>query len=209
MSKVILVGKKAKWLNLLKVNSATDVAKFPEEVQAAIKVYEEGLVVDSLEYAEGEKIPFGSYIAWEHEERCKHGWNLWCKSNAADQLKSGVLEEVDGKFRQTKIVPFKAQLFDGEMPEVFAEVPTFKGQVMAFPEQLTVLTPWGIASCETGKGFAMVYGVFGEDEEYPFSGMLNGNILTVGTQTFFDYYVVNEEGSIIEPLADYYDRLNK
>lgn len=207
---IILVGKKPKFLNLIKVNSKSDIKLFPEDVQKAITIEESGVTVDSCEYAEGEYIPFGSYIAWEKmvHPRCPHGFNLWCKSNAQAQLDSGILEEVNGKYRQTKIVPYQAQLFTGEIPEVFANAPTFDGQVKV-SDMLYLETPWGISSCEVGKGFAMVYGIYGEDEvdDPKYNGMLNGNILTVGTPTFEDYYLVTEEGSVIKTLREYYDNI--
>lgn len=205
---IILVGKKPKFLNLIKVNSEKDIKQFPEDVQKAISSETGSIRVDSREYAEGEVIPFGSYIAWEkcEHERCPNGFNLWCKSNAQTQLDSGILEEVNGKYRQTKIVPYQAQLFTGEIPEVFANTPTFEGQVKV-ADMLYLETPWGISSCEAGKGFAMVYGIYGEDEvdDPKYKGMLNGNILTVGTPTFEDYYLVTEEGSVIKTLREYYD----
>lgn len=208
---IILVGKKAKTLNLLKVNTAEDIKKFPEDVQKAISVKDGKIKVDSREYAEGELIPFGSYIAWEkcEHERCPNGFNLWCKSNAQSQLDSGILEEVNGRYRQTKIVPFKAQLFTGEVPPIFAEAHTFAGQSRVHDGTLYLETPWGISSCELAKGFAMVYGIYGDDEvdDQRFAGKLNGNILTVGTQSFEDYYRVTEDGEIIETLREYYEKL--
>lgn len=208
---IILVGKKPKFLNLLKVNSESDILNFPEDVQKAITIVEKGVRVDSCEYAEGEYIPFGSYVAWEkyEHERCPHGYNLWCKSNAQEQLDSGVLEELDGRYRQTKIVPYQAQLFTGEIPEVFANAPTFDGQVTVRDMILYLETPWGTSSCQAGKGFAMVYGIYGDtDVDDPkYKGMLNGNILTVGTPSFEDYYIVTEDGQIITTLREYYETI--
>lgn len=209
-SAIVFVGKKPSFLNIVRVNDAADVKRFPEDVQKAITIEESGVTVDSCEYAGGEYIPFGSYIAWEKivHDRCPNGYNLWCKSNAQSQLDSGILEEVDGKYRLTKIVPYKAQLFTGEIPEVFAEAPKFDGQVKVEDGMLCIETPWGVSSCEAGKGFAMVYGIYGEDEvSEKYKGMLNGNILTVGTPSFEAYYRVNEDGAIVSTLKEYYESI--
>ena len=214
-AKVILVGKKAKALNLLKVNTAEDIKKFPEAVQKAISVKDGKIRVDSREYAEGELIPFGSYIAWEKadkpedKERCPHGYNLWNKGNAQEQLEKGILEQVDGGFRLTKIVPLKAQLFTGEIPEIFAEAPTFDGQVRVEDGKLFIETPWGVSDCKPGEGFAIEYGRCSESSDVPekFWGNLDGNILTVGTKSFEDYFVVTEDGKVIEALREYYEKL--
>lgn len=212
---IILVGKKAKKLNLIRVNTAEDIKKFPEDVQKAISVVDGKIRVDSKEYAEGEMISFGAYIAWEKaekpedKERCPHGYNLWNKGNAQEQLEKGILEEVDGSFRLTKIVPLKAQLFTGEVPEIFAEAPTFDGQVTVNEGTLFIETPWGVSDCKTGDGFAIEYGRCSESSDVPekFWGNLDGNVLSVGTQTFEDYFRVTEAGEIIETLREYYESL--
>ena len=205
---IIRVGKRARFLKLIKVTEVGDLLKFPEDVRKAISVEGAYLRVDSREYADGELIPFGSFVAWEPctHERCPHGYNLWCKSNAQAQLDAGILEEVDGKYRQTKIVPLQAELFTGEIPQIFANGPTFAGQVKVVDNVLYLETPWGISSCEAGNGFAILYGICGEDGT-KFSGMLDGNILTVGTPSFEDYFLVTEEGHIVKTLREYFDSL--
>ena len=209
----IFVGKKPKFLNLIKVDSAEDIKRFPEDVQKAIKVIDGKVKVDSKEFDCGELIPFGSFIAWEKEpnepKRCPNGYNLWCKGNASEQLANGVLEEVDRKIRLTKIVPLKAQLFTGEIPEIFAEAPTFDGQVRVEDEKLFIETPWGVSDCKAGEGFAIEYGRCSETSGAPekFWGYLDGNVLSIGTETFEDYYHVTENGEIIETLREYYESL--
>lgn len=215
ISNIIFVGKKAKKLNLIRVNTAEDIKKLPEDVQKAIAVVDGKIRVDSKEYAEGEMISFGAYIAWEKadkpedKERCPHGYNLWNKGNAQEQLEKGILEEVDGGFRLTKIVPLKAQLFTGEIPEIFAEAPTFEGQVRVEDEKLFIETPWGVSDCKAGAGFAIEYGRCSETSGAPekFWGNLDGNVLSVGTETFEDYYHVDENGEIIQTLREYYESL--
>ena len=211
---VIFVGKKPKFLNLIKVDSAEDIKRFPEDVQRAIEIIGGKVKVDSKEFDGGELIPFGSFIAWEKakpedKERCPNGFNLWCKGNAREQLANGVLEEVDGRFRLTKIVPLKAQLFTGEIPEIFAEAPTFDGQVRVEDKKLFIQTPWGVSDCKAGEGFAIEYGRCTEDSTpvEKFWGKLDGNVLSVDTEAFEDYFRVTESGEIIETLREYYESL--
>lgn len=212
MAEIIFAGKKKlDFLNLIKVDQESDIFKFPADVQAAITIVGDSIRVESREYEEGEVIPFGAFIAWEPctHDRCPHGYNLWNKSNAAEQLETGVLEQVGEKYRQTKIVPYKAQLFEGDIPEIFAEAPTFDGQVTVSDDTLKIETPWGTSSCKNREGFALVYGIYSDNEEKPeFRGMLNGNILTVGTPSFEDYYHVTEDGKIVETLREYFESLN-
>lgn len=208
----VFAGKKPKFLNLVHISCEEDVQKLPEDVRAAVALESGAIRVESREYAEGELIPLPAYIAWEKEdkdkERCPHGWNLWNKANASAQLSEGILEEVNGKFRQTKIVPLKAQLFTGEIPEIFLEMPRFDGQVTVENGNLFIETPWGISDCKAGNGFAIVYGLGNDPEKPKFFGMLDGNILTVGTASFEDYYHVTEDGVVIETLREYFENLH-
>lgn len=209
----IFAGKKPKFLNLVYISCEGDIQKLPEDVRTAVSLEPGGAIrVESREYANGELIPLPAYIAWEKEdkdkERCPHGWNLWNKANASAQLSEGFLEEVDGKLRQTKIVPLKAQLFTGEIPEIFLEMPRFDGQVTVENGNLFIKTPWGISNCKAGNGFAIVYGLGNDAEKPKFFGMLDGNILTVGTASFEDYYHVTEDGKVIETLREYFESLH-
>ena len=190
----------------------------PDDVRPAVHPIDKTQFrVDSLEYDEGETLTYPCFVAWEKPDPTKHtteemariptGYNLWCKGNAAKQLADGILEEVDGKFRLTKIVPLKAQLFSGEMPEVFEEMPRFEGQVTITDGTLLIETPWGQSSGECGRCFAVVYGLGNDPSKPKFLGKLDGNILTVGTPSFEDYYHVTEEGKIIETLHEYFDNI--
>ena len=105
-------------------------------------------------------------------------------------------------------MPLEAQLFTGEIPVAFEEMPTFDGQVTITDGTLLIETPWGQSSGETDHCFAVVYGL-GTDQSKPkFFGNLDGNILTVGTPSFEDYYHVTEKGTIIETLHECFDNMN-
>ena len=214
----IFVGKKPKFLNLVLIQDEKSFELLPEDVRAAVhSIDETTFKVDSLEYSHGEDLTYPCFLAWEKPNPAEHtpeemaripaGYNLWCKSNASKQLADGILEEVGGKFRLTKIVPLEAQLFSGEMPEVFEKMPRFDGQVTITDGTLLIETPWGQSSGENGRCFAVVYGLGSDSENEKFFGKLDGNILTVGTPSFEDYYHVTEDGHVIETLHEYFDSI--
>ena len=217
-STTIFVGKKPKFLNLVFIQNEYSFELLPTEVRPGVHPIDETTFkVDSLEYESGEVLSYPCYVAWEKVDPSKHsaeelarvpaGYNLWCKSNASKQLADGTLEEVDGCYRLTKIVPLEAQLFSGEMPEVFEKMPRFDGQVTISDGKLFIETPWGQSSGENGRCFAVVYGLGTDPSQPKFLGNLDGNILTVGTSSFEDYYHVTEGGNIIETLHEYFDNL--
>ena len=212
----IFVAKKPKFLNLIYIKEQASFSLLPEDVRPAVhSIDETQFRVDSLEYSKGEVLSYPCFVAWEKADSSKHtpeemarvpaGYNLWNKANAKRQLADGILEEVDGKFRLTKIVPLKAQLFSGEMPEVFEKMPRFDGQVAVSDGKLFVETPWGQSSGECGRCFAVVYGLGTDPSQPRFLGKLDGNVLTVGTPSFEDYYHVTENGQVIETLHEYFD----
>ena len=214
----ILIGKKPKFLNLIYIWDEISFMHLPEEVRPAIYLIDKThFKVDSLEYPEGEVLKYPCFLAWEKVDPARHtneemsrvptGYNLWNKANATQQLADGILEEVDEKYRLTKIVPLKAQLFTSEIPEIFAEMPRFEGQVTVTDGKLFIETPWGISDGKVGNCFAVVYGLGSDPENEKFFGKLDGNILTVGTPSFEDYYHVTENGEIIETLHEYFDNL--
>lgn len=216
----IFVGKKPKFLNLVYVQDESSFGLMPEDVRKAIHPIDEAKFrVDSLEYENGEVLVYPCFVAWERPDPAKHtedkmaripaGYNLWNKANAARQLADGILEEVGGKYRLTKIVPLKAQLFTGEIPEIFAEMPQFDGQVTVTDGKLFIETPWGISDGKVGNCFAVVYGLGNDSSNPKFFRKLDGNILTVGTPSFEDYYHVTEDGKVIETLHEYFDNLQK
>jgi hypothetical protein len=196
---VIWVGKTPAFLNLLMVNCVADIGKFPEQVRQAIQVVNDHEIkIDCLEYGQ-EKVKLPAYIAWEEEPRCPHGWNLWVKANAAEQLKTGLLEEVDGKFRQTKTKVFKAELYTGEFPTIFEGLSLFDGQVTIDEDKvLKIVTPWGEASCKPFEGYVILYG---PDDG---NGHPDVNCLTVGTASFKAYNKCTPEGKVIRTLEEHH-----
>lgn len=217
-SNPILIGKKPKFLNLVYIRDEINFILFPKEVRAAVHPIDEtSFSVDSLEYADGEVLTYPCFVAWEKPDPAKHtkeemariptGYNLWNKSNAAQQIADGIIEDVCGKFRLTKIVPLQAQLFTGEIPEIFEKMPRFDGQVTVNDRKLFIETPWGVSDGTARNCFAVVYGLGSDPTNEKFFGKLDGNILTVGTPAFEDYYHVTEDGKIIETLHEFFDNL--
>ena len=168
-------------LNLVQINSPADISKFPKEVQGAIHIEEDGVRVDSREYEYGEVIPYDSYIAWEPcvHINCPIGYNLWNKINTIEQLKTGILKEVDGKFIRTRAVPLQAELFTGDLPKLLADKPIFEDQIKIHEKILYVDTPWGISSGECNKAFVIIYGIYtSEQVAKKYKGTVEVNILT-------------------------------
>ena len=63
-------------------------------------------------------------------------------------------------------------------------------------------TDWGVSSAASKNGYLVIYGT----KE---NGQLDANILTVGTPSFANYYVVTEEGKLGETLQEHHDKLPK
>ena len=63
-------------------------------------------------------------------------------------------------------------------------------------------TDWGTAQCDANGGYVVIYGTK-ED------GSLNANFLTKGTPSFYEYYVVDHKGEILESLEEYDKRIEE
>ena len=61
-------------------------------------------------------------------------------------------------------------------------------------------TDWGISSAAPKNGYLIIYGL--KDD-----GRLDANILTVGTPSFANYFVVTEEGKLGEPLEEHHKKV--
>ncbi len=205
---MMYIGKKPAVLNLLFVKTIDDLDDFPMDVKKAIvaDVVNGTILIDSLECGQ-EKVSLPAYIAWEKEDRCPNGYNLWVKSNAPEQLAAGKIVEENGHFRQAKVTVYKAEKFTGTYPKILEGLPTFPGQVTIDEEKvLRIVTPWGVSSCKPDEGYVVLYGIARSSENPKFEGVLDANILTVGTKSFDAYFVCSSEGKIIESLKEYHEK---
>lgn len=57
-------------------------------------------------------------------------------------------------------------------------------------------TGWGLVSCAPNNGYLVIYG---KKED----GSLDANFLTKGTPSYNQYFVLDEDGNIVESLKEY------
>ena len=179
---MITIAKKPGVKDCVRINSGNDIPDFLREV---VKVEGENLILDCLEGEE--KCPLGSVIAFEKLESGK--MNVWNKANWKETTR-----EVNGVFyelpkpniaaRITDIVP--QSVIDG-LGDRFSILPTGEFQIDA---------GWGLVKCAPNNGYVVIYG---KKED----GSLDANFLTKGTPSFSKYYVLDENGNMIQTLEEY------
>ena len=179
---MITIAKKPGRKDCVRISSAADIPDFLREV---VRVEGEELVLDCLEGEE--RCPLGSVIAYEKLESGK--MNVWNKANWKETT-----TEVDGVFyelpkpnlaaRVTETIP--QSIIDG-LGERFTVLPTGELQIDA---------GWGLVKCAPNGGYVVIYG---KKED----GSLDANFLTRGTPSFAQYYVLNENGEIVQSLEEY------
>ena len=63
-------------------------------------------------------------------------------------------------------------------------------------------TGWGLVKCAPNNGYVVIYG---EKED----GSLDANFLTKGTPSFAQYFVVDNDGNIVQSLEAYDQQLEE
>ena len=185
---MITIIKKPGVKNCVRISTANDIPDFLKDV---VKVEGENLVLDCLEGEE--KCPLGSVIAFEKLESGK--MNVWNKTNWKETTKevNGVFYEIPKPnlaVRITETIP--QSIIDG-LGDRFSILPTGEFQIDA---------GWGLVQCAPNNGYVVIYGR--KDD-----GSLDANFLTKGTPSFDQYYVLDENGEIIQSLHDYDDQLQQ
>jgi hypothetical protein len=182
MQEFINVMKKPGVKNCVRINSEIDIPEFLKDV---IKIENDTLILDCIEGEE--RVPIGSVIAYEKLDSGK--MNVWNKANWKETTK-----EVDGVFY--------------EIPKVIKATPVLETLpieiVNGLGKRLTVLqdgsfqidTGWGLSTCAPGEGYFII---FGTKED----GSLDANFLKKETPSFKSYFVVDENGEIVETLEEY------
>ena len=61
---------------------------------------------------------------------------------------------------------------------------------------------WGLVKCAPNNGYVVIYG---KKED----GSLDANFLTKGTPSFDQYYVLGENGEIVQSLHEYDEQLQQ
>lgn len=185
---MITIAKKPGVKNCVRISTANDIPDFLKDV---VKVEGENLVLDCLEGEE--KCPLGSVIAFEKLESGK--MNVWNKANWKETTReiNGVFYEIPKPnlaVRITETIP--QSIIDG-LGDRFSILPTGEFQIDA---------GWGLVQCAPNNGYVVIYGR--KDD-----GSLDANFLTKGTPSFDQYYVLDENGEIIQSLHEYDDQLQQ
>ena len=181
---MITICKKPGIKNCVRITTEEDVPGFLKEV---VRVDGDTLVLDCLEGEQ--KVPAGSVIAFEKLDSGK--MNVWNKANWATTT-----VEKDGVFYELP-KPVKAVLLDENLPKELVEA---LGDVFALENgEYHLKTDWGVSSAAPKNGYLVIYGAK-ED------GKLDANILTVGTPSFENYYVVTDEGKLGETLQEHHKK---
>ncbi len=182
---MITICKKPGIKNCVRITTEEDIPAFLKDV---VRVEGNTLVLDCLEGEEN--VPAGSVIAFEKLDSGK--MNVWNKANWATTT-----IEKDGIFYELP-KPVKAVLLDENLPQELVES---LGESFAKKNgEYHLKTDWGISSAAPKNGYLVIYG----KKE---NGQLDANILTVGTPSFANYYVVTEEGKLGETLQEHHNRL--
>ena len=187
-SDVIMITKKPGIKDCVRISSAGDIPEFLQEV---VKVEGDSLILDCLEGEE--RAPLGSVIAYEQLESGK--MNVWNKANWKDTT-----QEIDGVFYELP-KPNKAVRVGEDLPDYVKE---------GLGERLTKLDDgtfqidagWGLVQCAPNNGYIVIYGTK-ED------GSLDANFLTKGTPSFEQYFVLDEDGNIIQTLSEYDEQVSE
>lgn len=179
---MITITKKPGIKACVRISKKEDIPVFLKDV---VKIEGDKLVLDCLE---GEEIvPVGSVIAYEKLETGK--MNVWNKANYKETTM-----EVDGVFydlpkpntaiRADFLLPaYASQMLGDKFKEL--EDGTFQIEV-----------EWGLVTCKPDNGYLVIYG---KKED----GSLDVNFLTKDTPSFEQYFVLDENGQIVQSLAEY------
>lgn len=184
---MITICKKPGIKNCVRITTEEDIPQFLKDV---VQLDGDHLVLDCLEGKE--KAPLGSVIAFEKLENGK--MNVWNKANWATTT-----IEKDGVFYDLP-KPVKAVLLDKNLPDDLVEA---LGDSFVYENgEYHLKTDWGVSTAAVENGYLIVYG----KKE---NGSLDANILTVGTPSFDNYYIVTNEGKMGESLKEYHEKTLK
>lgn len=182
MEEMITITKKPGVKNCIRINNEGDIPDFLKEV---IRVEGDELVLDCLEGEE--RCPLGSVVAYEKLESGK--MNVWNKSNWKETTRevNGVFYDLPKPNVAVRVTDTIPQSIVDKLGDRFSVLPTGEFQID---------TGWGLVKCAPYNGYIIIYG---EKED----GSLDVNFLTKGTPSFSQYYVLDENGEIVQSLEEY------
>ncbi len=179
---LITICKKPGVKDCVRITTAEDI---PEHLREVVRVEGEELVLDCLEGEE--RCPVGSVIAFEKLESGK--MNVWNKANWKETTR-----EVNGVFYELP-KPNKALRVTEELPDAIKR--GLGDRLTKLPDGTHQLDAgWGMVTCAPNNGYMVIYG---QKED----GSLDANFLTKGTPSFAQYYVLDENGNMVQTLEEY------
>lgn len=164
--------------NVALINTHADI---PEFLQETVIVSNGHIYIG--ECIEGKEVcPVGSFIAWERDDSCASGFNVWCKSNGHETLVM-----IDGIwYERPTVVKYEPIDWDN------LQVPTFAAE----------------APIEVGEGTIVLHASWGDQmatapEPYAVLGYADGSyaLLKLDSESARAYYLCTEEGKILKPLV--------
>lgn len=176
------IAKKPGIKDCVRINTVGDIPDFLKEV---VKIEEDNIILDCLEGEE--KAPLGSVIAFEKLESGK--MNVWNKANWKETTM-----EVDGVFYEIP-KPNIAIKVTEQLPQ--SVVDGLKDNLTMLDDGTYQLDAgWGLVSCAPNNGYLVIYG---KKED----GSFDANFLTKDTPSYNQYFVLDEDGNIVESLKEY------
>ena len=185
---IITIAKKPGIKNCVRISNTNEIPDFLKNV---VKVEGDSIVLDCLEGEE--RCPLGSVIAFEKLDSGK--MNVWNKANWKETT-----QEIDGVFYELPKPNIAMRVNDtipedivNELGDRFSVLPTGEFQIDA---------GWGLVKCAPNNGYLVIYGKMDD-------GSLDVNFLTKGTPSFSQYFVLNENGEIVQSLEEYEEQLQQ
>lgn len=126
---------------------------------------------------------------------CPFGYNVWVKANAEEHLAAGIIRErADGTFDSVKVSPRRIEPITEEFPKMLEGL-NGSENISRTETGWSLQTEWGVSQCSVGGGYWILYGIKPD-------GTMDANILTRGTESFNNYSLCSEDGTIIRPLSE-------
>ena len=118
---------------------------------------------------------------------------VWNKANWKETTREvdGVVYEIPKTYVAIRVTDTIPQTIIEGLGDRFSILPTGEFQIN---------TGWGLAKCAPNSGYIVIYG---RKED----GSLDANFLAKGTPSFAQYFVVDEDGEIVESLEEYDKRM--
>ena len=178
---IITIVKKPGIKNCVRIHSIDDI---PDFLKDSVRIENDEVVLDCLEGEE--RVPLGSVIAYESLDNGK--MNVWNKANWRETTK-----EVDGIFYEIPKPNLAIRLTD-TLPQSILD--SLDGKLSILPNgEFQLQTDWGKLKCAPNDVYLVIYGK-NEDE-------ISANFLTKFTPSFYEYYVLDDDGNVIQSLEEY------